>query len=459
MSKLWIVAIMALLAKTASWADGWQVVTPGGDVPSARFGHTMVEINGQVYMFGGLTEGGSVLLDEISSYLPGENRWVKETPINNPPPARIHHASVAYQNRMYVFSGYGDQGILGDVWVYDPATKAWSNMPEPSSHPTPRTGHSAVVVGDRILIYGGKTGADSSKELWSYDPKENMWSLKKSHTLPLSAHRAVTADGKMYIHGGVGETGEYYLYLSSYDIANDTWSDIAIQGDLPSPRAFHILATDGKKIWSTGGKGHDSSGTPADLSDTWELDLTSMKWTQKTDGPAQSMSAAVLLSQNRSIANLIAWTPEEPANNPPSFSSAVVIPKPSLQAEGEESKIFMFAGQRNGQFLNESWLYYPNKSACMAKSITASPKRLTLRKGNNGNVTITVKGRDDCLVEGVMVTAKGKQLVGVSPGSQETDANGQAVFTINAKDKKGTAVLKFKASGLNEVATVQVKVR
>ena len=144
----------------------------------------------------------------------------------------------------------------------------------------------------------------------------------------------------------------------------------------------------------------------------------------------------------------------------------MVVPKSSAtsQAEVEESKIFMFGGQRNGQFLNESWLYYPNESACMAKSITASPKKLTLRKGNNGNVTITVKGGDDCLVEGVMVTAKikrkGKQLVGVSPGSQETDANGQAVFTINAKDEKeGLAVVKFKASGLDELATVQVKVR
>lgn len=76
----------------------------------------------------------------------------------------------------------------------------------------------------------------------------------------------------------------------------------------------------------------------------------------------------------------------------------------------------------------------------MAESITVCPKRLTLRKGNNGNVTITVKGGGeegggDCLVEGVMVTAKikgkGKQLIGVSPGSQETDANGQAVFSGN----------------------------
>ena len=101
--------------------------------------------------------------------------------------------------------------------------------------------------------------------------------------------------------------------------------------------------------------------------------------------------------------------------------------------------------------------------ACTAESITASPKRLTLRKGKNDTVTITVKGDSDCPVEGIAVTAtvnkKGKRLIAVSPSSQETDANGQAVFTINAKDRVGNTVLRFRASGLNEVATVQVKVR
>ena len=100
---------------------------------------------------------------------------------------------------------------------------------------------------------------------------------------------------------------------------------------------------------------------------------------------------------------------------------------------------------------------------CMPESITASPKRLTLRKGRNGNVTITVKGEGDCLVEGVTVTATinriGKRLIDVSPNSQETDANGQAAFAINAKDKKGSAVAKFRASGLDKSATVRVKVR
>ncbi len=104
-----------------------------------------------------------------------------------------------------------------------------------------------------------------------------------------------------------------------------------------------------------------------------------------------------------------------------------------------------------------------NVSSCKAKSITAAPKKLSLSKNGNGDVTVTVKGNDKCLVEGAMVTAtisgNGNQIIGVSPGSQTTNASGQAVFAIDAKDKKGTAVIRFRVSGMSKSTTVNVKVR
>ena len=104
-----------------------------------------------------------------------------------------------------------------------------------------------------------------------------------------------------------------------------------------------------------------------------------------------------------------------------------------------------------------------NVSSCKAKTITADPKKLTLSKSENGDVTITVKGADNCLVEGATVTAtirgNGNQIIDVSPGSQETNANGEAVFAITAKTTEGRAVIRFHASGLGKSATARVKVR
>lgn len=436
--KTWIYFLAILFLAGLAHADVWKQIQPGGTIPTARSGHTMVEISNKIYLYGGesadtstLVTGNSMLLNDTTVFDPELTVWSPEEPANNPPPARKNHSAVALGEKMYILYGEGAQGgLLQDIWVYDPLSKEWQEQVVNSvSKPAARTGHSTVVMYGQIFTYGGKTATGVANDLWSFDLRSKTWVQKENGGIPVYGHKAIADTGtKMYVHGGMSEDQSMLPDLLSYDLNTQKWENIAIQGDIPSSRASHVAVFDANKIKISGGR-----GSLADLDDTWEFDTIAVKWTPK---------AKV---------------------SPHSFSFAVVIPKPSLRAEGEESKIFMFVGQRNGQFLNESWLYYPNESACMAKAITASPKKLTLRKGNNDNVTITVKGRDDCLVEGVMVTAKikgkGKQLVGVSPGSQETDANGQAVFTINAKDKKGVTALKFKASGLNEVATVQVKVR
>ncbi|MBI5308202.1 MAG: hypothetical protein HZB37_07740 [Planctomycetes bacterium] len=441
--KAWIYFPAILFLAGLAHADVWKQIHPGGTIPTARSGHTMVEINNKIYLYGGesadssaLVTGNSMLLNDISIFDLNSLVWTPEEPANNPPPPRKNHSAVALGEKMYILFGEGAQGgLLQDIWVYDPLSKEWQEQVVNSvSKPAARTGHSTVVMYGQIFTYGGKTATGVANDLWSFDLRSKTWVQRENGGIPVYGHKAIADTGtKMYVHGGSDADETMLDDLLSYDLNTQKWENIAVQGEIPSPRAFHVSTFENNKIKISGGRGYDTSGSLTDLGDTWEFDTVAVKWTPK---------AKV---------------------SPHSFSSAVVIPKPSLQAEGEESKIFMFVGQRNGEFLNESWLYYPNKSACMAESITASPKRLTLRKGSNGNVAIMVKGRGDCLVEGVMVTAKikgkGKQLVGVSPDSQETDANGQAVFTINAKDKKGTAVLKFKASGLNKVATVQAKVR
>ncbi len=73
----------------------------------------------------------------------------------------------------------------------------------------------------------------------------------------------------------------------------------------------------------------------------------------------------------------------------------------------------------------------------------------------NGVVTGTVSSDSSMAT----INGSGKQRIGVSPGSQKTNASGQAVFAINANGQKGTAVIRFRASGLSKSATVQVKVR
>ena len=89
-----------------------------------------------------------------------------------------------------------------------------------------------------------------------------------------------------------------------------------------------------------------------------------------------------------------------------------------------------------------------------------SPVKLNLRKNESDEVTVTVTGTNGCPVEGKQVTAtvgRGRSLVSVSPASQETDEDGQAVFTIESNKKTGSARITFRVDELRKSMSVKVK--
>ena len=72
-----------------------------------------------------------------------------------------------------------------------------------------------------------------------------------------------------------------------------------------------------------------------------------------------------------------------------------------------------------------------------------------------------ITGEDGCSVEGETVTAKiapsGKRFILISSTSRNTDANGQATFTITAKKNAGKAKITFQTAGQTKSILVMVK--
>ena len=79
----------------------------------------------------------------------------------------------------------------------------------------------------------------------------------------------------------------------------------------------------------------------------------------------------------------------------------------------------------------------------------------------SSKVTVAVTGSGNCPVEGETITAtigaSGKKRISVSPASQLTNENGQAIFTITAKKKIGKARVAFHAAGQTKSILVTVK--
>ena len=105
------------------------------DSPPARFGHSMVNINGDIYLFGGLVPGMPCALNDLWVYNAAVDDWSQVFAQGPLPPARHSHLTTVVDGKMYLFSGMDGKGnILDDHWTYDPDTHTWEKLPPPTSH-------------------------------------------------------------------------------------------------------------------------------------------------------------------------------------------------------------------------------------------------------------------------------------------------------------------------------------
>ena len=87
---------------------------------------------------------------------------------------------------------------------------------------------------------------------------------------------------------------------------------------------------------------------------------------------------------------------------------------------------------------------------CEAELIEVYPNLMTLKVKKVAKLNVTVKGADGCPVEGQLVkatvNAAGKKRLSVQR-SNTTNENGEATFTIVAKNKPGMARIRFLTGG------------
>lgn len=101
----------------------------------------------------------------------------------------------------------------------------------------------------------------------------------------------------------------------------------------------------------------------------------------------------------------------------------------------------------------------PLPQECTISAIEAEPKKLVLKKGEEGEVLITITCETNGNTEGFEIKAnikKGKKIAKIANKTAVTDVNGQASFIITAK-KKGKAVVVFSVNNITEKIRVKIK--
>eukprot|EP00903_Cladosiphon_okamuranus_P010078 g9546.t1 len=207
-------------------------------VPEGRWGHTMVEHRGLLYMFGGSSPGkayaGLWRLDPsvspcVWSLMRPAARDTTEAEAAEAgrPGARGGHSATVVKDSLYIFGGNILRSVFKDLWAVDlPACTAWRQVPTTPEFPPARIGHVAVTVGNRILVYGGrnfKTGIftgglhcfDVDRQAFVRFPAE-AFSRESVHPggmwngLRMTGHAAVPCSRGLLIVGGLLPRGQSF---------------------------------------------------------------------------------------------------------------------------------------------------------------------------------------------------------------------------------------------------------
>lgn len=96
---------------------------------------------------------------------------------NNMPSKRWGHSMVVYRHYVYLFGGsLSNNYSLSSQTVYSFDLKAWGETgwdrylaPEHECCPSGRDGHSASVIGSCMFIIGGSKGDSQCNEVYSFD--------------------------------------------------------------------------------------------------------------------------------------------------------------------------------------------------------------------------------------------------------------------------------------------------
>jgi N-acetylneuraminic acid mutarotase len=241
-------------------------------IPTPRSEVAVAEVNGKIYVLGGLSSKGQATNEE---YDPATDTWRSRASL----PVQVNHAGAAGLNgKLYMIGGYGLSGRgLTDAYEYDPATDKWrklASMPtargalgvtmldgkiyarggrdlddvpanevyDPATNswtqlalmPTARDHLGVVALSGKIYAVAGRFGtfARNSGLNEMYDPVTNKWQTKAPLPTPRSGIAAVALQGHMLVFGGEGTEGTFEEN-EAYNPATDSWVALA---PMPTPR-------------------------------------------------------------------------------------------------------------------------------------------------------------------------------------------------------------------------------
>jgi hypothetical protein len=254
-------------------ANSWTELAPSGTLPAPRYaGRGMVydPAIDRVILFGGYGEDGP--LKDTWAYDAQANAWTNLEPGGSVPAARYGHSMVydSATETVILYGGRDEDGRpIGGMWSYNPSTNSWAEL-EPTLRPDGvdismwAGGQPIVSIGGRVILPGA----------WSYEASSHLWNYldPEGPTPPEAADPGMaydSADAMVIAFGGMapGSSVRVFGDTWAYDPGQDRWLPLEPSGPLPSARCSTGMVYDAKRGQVIMFGGYAGSG--AALNDTW----------------------------------------------------------------------------------------------------------------------------------------------------------------------------------------------
>jgi hypothetical protein len=245
------------IAFTVHWSDvgvgsgaTWTQATAKAQWP-ARYAHASVVYNNQMWVIGGWSTGVPRFNDVWSSS--DGATWTQQTAAAQWA-ARDMPTSLVYNNKMWVIGGWSNttNAVVNDVWSSSDGV-TWTQQTAAANWPA-RYNHTSLVYNNKMWVLGGTTAQAQAgfNDVWSSSDGTN-WSqvTAKASWRTRYNHTSLVYNNKMWVMGGwTGSATRLSDVWSSSDGA--TWTQATAkaqwtQKDGPTSLAYN------NKMWVIGG--------------------------------------------------------------------------------------------------------------------------------------------------------------------------------------------------------------
>jgi uncharacterized protein (TIGR03437 family) len=248
-----------------------------------------------------------IALQNAASAQSSNWQWRELTPASGQKPEARRNGAAIYDpvaNRVIVFGGASDSGLLNDTWAFSLENRTWTKLTTTGGPPPPRFAFDAVYdpAGRLMVIYAGQ-GAGFFNDTWTLNLNTLEWrdvSPASNNARPKARYGSASifdpvSRSLVQFAGFTSESGRFQD-TQSFSLATNTWADWTPAGNKPQVRCLLTAAFDraNRRMIIYGGQ---RNGT---LDDIWSFDLASRVWTNLTPAtrPAGRWFAASVVNRD-----------------------------------------------------------------------------------------------------------------------------------------------------------------